>query len=66
MLLIHIVDPSVDLITALNNGVRPELEEVSTYFVWYENEPAEIITREEAMTLAERHDLKVKFPAVWS
>ena len=48
MNIIPITPATIDLITKLNNGVRPALEDEETFYVYRgEDEHAEIISREE-------------------
>ena len=47
MYIIPINTNTLDLIEELNNGVRPEIEKHKTFFVWDQNEPADIWTEEQ-------------------
>jgi len=46
MIIIPINPVTVPLIQELNNGVAPEIQG-ETYFVWFEDQPARIISKEE-------------------
>ena len=47
--IIPIADETLDLIQVLNSGVRPTIEDHATCYVYNgENEPAEIITEDQA------------------
>ena len=47
MILIPINPVTVNLVTELNNGVTPEIEG-ETYFVWFQDQPARIISKDES------------------
>lgn len=51
MNIIPISDATLDIIEVLNGGVRPELQEVDTFYIWNgPDEHADIITRDELET----------------
>lgn len=49
--LIPIVPATVDLIEQLNDGVRPEIEDGETFYVWRgDDKESKIVTRNEVLT----------------
>ena len=43
MNILPINDLTIDMITELNNGVRPQLCK-DTFFIWHKDEPSEIVS----------------------
>jgi len=60
MLIIEIKSASLPLITLLNNGVTPKVEEPTSFFVFHEDEPAQIVPVWEAMDLVDEHNLQIE------
>ena len=52
MYLIPIYDKTLDLVEALNNGVRPpRTQREQTFFLYHKDKPSEIITMKEALEI---------------
>jgi hypothetical protein len=60
------IDPyTLDLIEALNNGVRPEIEEIPAYFLYKgKDEIPEILTEKQLVETIDLNDWRTTFVVV--